>query len=114
MVLREGEKLQVITRRWFDTDLRLRLVGEVQAVSEVAVRVEGYLFVFDAGSNRWVKRPDRRVRVVGLADSGSEVYVLPAHLDINDLSYQTTSNYHVVLTDNKGFSMEINEFSAIR
>jgi len=114
MVLKEGEKVHIITRRLFENDLRRHFVGEVQAVSEVAVRLEGYVFVFDAGDVRYVKRPERRVRIFGLADSGSIINVLPAHVDLDALSYQTSAENHMVFTDGKSFSLDINEFSAIR
>jgi hypothetical protein len=114
MVLKEGEKVHIITRRLFENDLRRHFVGEVQAVSEVAVRLEGYVFVFDAGDVRYVKRPERRVRIFGLADSGSIINVLPAHVDLDALSYQTSAENHMVFTDGKSFTLDINEFSAIR
>jgi hypothetical protein len=114
MVLKEGEKVHVITRRSFDTDLRRHFVGEVQAVSEVAIRLEGYVFVLDASNNQYVKRPGRRVRVFDLADSGSIINVIPVDVDLDDLSYQTSAQNRSVLTDGKSYSLDINEFSAVR
>ena len=43
----KGEKVFVITRRLFDEDLRRHFVGEVQEITNVAMRVQGYSFVFD-------------------------------------------------------------------
>ena len=40
-----GEKVYVITRRTFEGDLRRQFVGEVQAVTDFAMRVQGYAFV---------------------------------------------------------------------
>ena len=114
MILKEGEKVHIITRRLFENDLRRHFAGEVQAVGEVAVRIEGYVFVFDAGNVRYVKRPERRVRIFGLADSGNIINVIPAHVDLEALSYQTSANNHMVFTDGKSFTLDINEFSAIR
>lgn len=114
MVLDIGEKVHVITRRLFDNDLRRHFVGEVKAISEVAARLEGYVFVFDASHNRYVKRPERRVRIIGLVDSGNIINVLPPHLEIDDLSYQVSGENHTVFTDGVSFSLDINEFSAIR
>jgi hypothetical protein len=114
MVLNKGEKVHVITRRLFDNDLRRHFVGEVEAVSEVAVRLAGYVFVFDPGNNQYVKRPERRVRIIGLADSGSIINVLPQHVDLDALSYQMSAQDRSVLTDGSSFSLDINEFSAMR
>ena len=114
MVLKEGEKVHIISRRLFENDLRRHFVGEVRAVSEVAVRLEGYVYVFDAGDVRYVKRSERRVRIFGLADSGSIINVLPAHVDLDALSYQVSAKNRTVLTDGKSFSLDINEFSTVR
>jgi hypothetical protein len=54
------------------------------------------------------------VRVIGLADSGSIINVLPAHVDLDALFYQTSAEGHMVFTDGRSFSMDINEFSTIR
>jgi hypothetical protein len=56
MVLTEGEKVHVITRRLFDNDLRRHFVGEVKAVSDVAVRLEGYAFVLNIPATTDTKR----------------------------------------------------------
>jgi hypothetical protein len=114
MVLEEGEKVHVITRRLFDNDLRRHFVGEVQAASEVAVRLEGYVFVFNPGNNQYERRPERRLRVISLADSGNIINVIPAYVDLDALSYQTSAENRTVFTDSKSFSLDINEFSAIR
>jgi hypothetical protein len=114
MILKEGEKVHIITRRLFENDLRRHFAGEVQAAGEVAVRIEGYVFVFDAGNVRYVKRPERRVRISGLADSGNIINVIPAHVDLEALSYQTSADNRAVFTDGKSFTLDINEFSAIR
>ncbi len=114
MVLKEGEKVHVITRRLFDNDLRRHFLGTVQAVSEVAVRLEGYAFVLDPRTNQFTKRPERRIRVIGLADSGSIINVIPIHVDLDAVSYQISAENRTVLTDGKSFSLDINEFSATR
>ena len=114
MVLHEGEKVDVTTRRLFENDLRRHFVGEVKAAGEASMRLEGYVFVFDYGSSRFVKRPEPRVRVFGLADSGSIINVIPADLDLDALFYSTSTENHMVFTDGKSFSLDVNEFSAIR
>ena len=87
---------------------------EVKATGEACMRLEGYVFVFDYGSSRFVKRPERRVRVFGLADSGSIINVIPTDLDLDALFYGTSTENHMMFTDGKSFSLDINEFSAIR
>jgi hypothetical protein len=54
------------------------------------------------------------VRISGLADSGNIINVIPAHVDLEALSYQTSADNRAVFTDGKSFTLDINEFSAIR
>jgi hypothetical protein len=114
MVLRPGEKVHIITRRLFENDLRRHFVGEVQASTECMARVEGYVFVFDTGTNQFVRRPERRVRVLGLADSGQIINVIPETADLENLRYEMSSQGRMVVTDGGSFSLDINEFTAFR
>ena len=114
MLLKPGEKAHVITRRLFDNDLRRHFAGEVQEATETAVRLEGFVFVFDSGSSQFVRRPERRVRIIGLADSGQIVNVIPQTVNLEELSYGVSSENRTIITDGKSFSLEVNEFSAYR
>ena len=114
MLLKPGEKVHIVTRRLFESDLRRHFVGEVTETTETAVRLEGYVFVHEANSNQYAMRPERRVRIFGLADSGSIVNIIPPDVSLEDLSYQTSPQGRMVITDGKSFSLDINEFSATR
>jgi len=114
MILEQGDKLHVMTRRGFNEDLRRHFVGEVQAATETTARAEGYVFVFDVTVNEFVKRPEKRVRIFGLADSGHIINVLPRTVDIEAVHYGQSKDQRLVLTDDKSFSLDINEFSHFR
>ena len=114
VLLKQREKIHVITRRRFERDLRRHFVGEVQAATETTARVEGYTFVFDEGENEFVKRPETRVRIFGLADSGNIINVIPEATDIRNLSYRLSAENRLILTDGKSFSLDVNEFSQWR
>lgn len=114
MLVNVGEKLHVLTRRLFESDVRRHFAGEVKAAESLAVRLEGYLFVFDAAKNAWVKRPEKRTRIVGLADSGHVVKVIPSGVNLDELEYRISPDKHLVVTDGRGFSLDINEFGAHR
>ena len=114
MLLEPGDKVHVITRRLFEADLRRHFVGEVQAVTESTVSLSGYVFVFDTGSNQFLRRPSRRVRIVGLADSGQILNMIPQAVKIEELSYEMSAENRLVITDGHSFSLDINEFSALR
>ena len=72
MVVEPGEKLFIVTRRLFENDLRRHFVGEVKAVTERTVRLEGYPFVMDTSTGEFVKK-ERRVWIFGLGDRKSVV-----------------------------------------
>jgi hypothetical protein len=112
MILNQGEKVHIITRRLFNTDLRRHFVGEVQAVEDNVVRLEGYAFIFDESHSQFIKRTERRVRIMGIADSGIIINVIPPEVNLKELMYRMSNERRLVLTDGRSFSLDINEFSA--
>ena len=114
MILNQGEKVHIITRRLFDADLRRHFVGEVKALEDNVLRVEGYAFVFDESHSKFIKRPERRVRIISIADSGVIINVIPTEVNLNELMYRISDDRRLVLTDGRSFSLDINEFSASR
>jgi hypothetical protein len=110
MVLKEGEKIHVIMRRQFEDDVRRHFVGEVQGVTEIAVRVQGYAFVFDPFKHLYLKRPELRVRIFPAADSGIIITVIPQTVILEDISYQMSQQNRMIVTDGKEFTLDINEF----
>ncbi len=110
MVLQKGEKIHIIIRRRFEDDLRRHFIGEVLEVDGILVRTEGYVFVFDTVINQYIRRKDKRIRIVGLADSGNIINVLPANADLKNTKYVENKEQRLVVTDEKTFELDINEF----
>ena len=113
MLLKPGEKIHVITRRYFDGDLRRHFAGQVVAASESLARVRGYTFVFYPGSNEYVRRLELRERIIALGDAGNIVNVIPENVNLEELVYRPSDQNRLVVTDRKSFSLDINEFSGI-
>ena len=113
-MLREGEKVLVITRRLFEKDLRRHFIGEVQEVSDEVVRVRGYAFVFDEPSSDFVRREDLRTRVFSLIDAGYIINVLPAEVIPEEMRYEVDERNRRKITDGKSFAMIVSEFGAYR
>jgi hypothetical protein len=109
-ILDVGEKIHFITRRLFVDDLRRHFAGVVQAVSEQQVRAEGYVFVFNAGTNEYLRRTPKRVRVFALS-VGNIINVIPSDVDIEGLQYQMV-NGRLTIADGRRFALDINEFGA--
>lgn len=114
LVLSPGEKIHVIVRRKFEGDLRRHFIGEVLAVNETVARVEGYVFVVDNVTNQYLRRPDQRTRLIGLADAGYIINVLPAKTDLANAHYTQNKDGKLVVTDGKTFALDVNEFGVQR
>ena len=114
MILNEGEKIFVVTRRLFEKDLRRHFVGEVMASTQVSVRAQGYSFVFDDSQNEFLRRDDVRTRIISLADAGIVINLLPNEVDLSAVKYAADSQNNRIITDGKSFSMNISEFGLRR
>ena len=109
-MLLKGEKVFVVTRRLFEKDLRRHFVGEVREVSGGAVRVQGYMFLFDESRNEFVRRDDLRTQIFSLIDATLVINVLPTDVVLEAIRYRVDQSNHLVLTDGKSFKMDVNEF----
>lgn len=105
-----GDKLHVAERRYFESDLRRHFVGTVVASEENIVRIKGYVWVFNTSINEFQKRPELRERILVLGERHT-VNVLPENINIEDLVYQSMKGVGLVLADNKGYILQINEFT---
>ena len=114
MILEPGTKLHVITRRNFEEDLRRHFAGEVMRATDMTAMVRGYAFVFSTTRNEFTRRPERRTRVISLADAGNIINVIPRDVDLEALTYAYSENRRLTVTDGKDFLLDINEFSGNR
>jgi hypothetical protein len=114
MILEKADKLHIITRRLFEGDVRRHFVGEVEEVSGALVRVAGYAFIHDPWANEFLRKPERRVRILSLLDAGLIVNVIPREVVIEKVRYRTTTENRLVVTDGASFSLDINEFGVKR
>jgi len=114
MVLGQGEKVHLMVRRLFEKDLRRHFIGEVVEVSEHLARMEGHVYVLDNATGQYSRRPTRRIRVIGLADPGNIINVLPPGADLENVKYVESQQGALVVTDDKTFTLDVNEFGATR
>lgn len=112
MVLEKGEKVFIITRRLFLQDLRRHFVGEVLETTETAARVKGYVFVYNADNNNFVRRDEIRTRIFSLTDAGFIINILPRQAILDKIRYQVDEKNQGVITDEKTFILNVSEFSA--
>lgn len=108
-VLAVGDKLHIMTRRLFADDAHPHFVCEVSAVSGPLFRAKGYSFVFDSGTNSYIKHPEPRTRLFSLSDAGHIINVIPREVGLTALQYRVVAG-RLEVTDGLHFSLEINEF----
>jgi hypothetical protein len=82
----------------------------VIAANGAVCRLEGFVFVYDSKSTMFVRKPEKRVTIVDLGDSGYIVNMVNSDVNINSVCYKYTSDNGLVATDNKSFILNINEF----
>ncbi len=113
-VISKGEKVVVITRRFFETDLRRHFVGQIEEVTETVMRVFGYAFIFDEITHEFIRRNDQRVRIVSIVDADNIIIVIPSDVAIDSVHYETDDRGRRYITDGNTFRMNVSEFTMTR
>ncbi len=113
MLLDIGEKVHVIERRLFETDVRRHFVGVIERVEATSIRATGYFFVYDTGSTTFVRGNEQRTRVMPLATSDLIINVAPSETSLEDVRY-VDENGRLIVTDGGAFRLDINEFGRLR
>ena len=110
MLVEVGEIVHVIERRAFENDVRRHLIGKVVAVAPNGMRLECFVFVFDQYQGTFVRKPERRTRILGF-DGRFVINVVPRETEIEKVQY-VQSEIGLMVTDNKTFRLSVNEFGA--
>ena len=113
LALEIGDKLHIITRRRFESDVRRHFVGEVAAISGELHEIRGYAFVFSLGTNEYQKLPELRSRILSLGQEGFIVNKIPRKVIIESLKYRNIEG-RLMVTDGLEFKLDINEFGGLR
>ena len=114
MLIDIGDKVHVVERRLFESDVRRHFLGEVERIEAAAMRVRGYVFTFDSPSSQYLRSENQRTRILPLVASGFIVNVIPAATEIDDVQYVFNELGRLVVTDGGAFSLDINEFGRTR
>jgi hypothetical protein len=77
MILKKGEKVHVIHRRYFEKEARRHFVGTVEEYETGVARVVGYVYTVDRTKYSFMRRPEKRTRIISLV-SGN-VLVIAAY-----------------------------------
>jgi len=77
MVVSTDEKVHIVTRRFFDADLRRHFVGVVEEANEVTMRVRGYAFIYDQASGQFTRRVKERALLLRLSKKPKPAILRP-------------------------------------
>ena len=112
MVVGKGEKLHVMYRSFYEKSARRHFVGEVIEVLGAICRLEGYAFIFDDRKGEFSRKPEKRITIINVAESGYVSNVISPNVVISDVRYRYIQDVGLVATDGKEFTLNINEFGA--
>lgn len=110
-VAKPGEVLHIIERRLFPGDVRRHFIGRIEATSARALRVSGFLFVYDSSASAFLRKPELRTRIIAL-DNRVIINVLPQGVELEQVRYAHDSEGNLTLIDGSDFELDIGEFSA--
>ncbi len=106
--LSPGEKIHVLHR--FDKEMRRHFVGEIEAWQNNLARATGYVFVVDdPATHTFVRRPDKRTKLIALSDGELIINVLPPGIQLEDVHYEV-HEHRLYVTDGKTWKMDVKEF----
>ena len=107
-IIAPGELIHVLHR--FEKEIKRHFVGEVECAEHGVARVSGYVFVVDdPRTHLFVKRPDRRTKLVALGDGELLINILPQSVSLEDVHYEIR-DHRLYLTDGKKWKMDLKEF----
>ncbi len=110
MLIKPGEKIFVITRRFYEEEIKRHFIGEIIEAEGSLAKLKGYTYIFDKIKNQFIKKPDIRTRILDVSEGVYIVNLIPSDVNISDIQYVTNKNNQLVATDMKDFSLDINEF----
>lgn len=112
-ILKAGEKVHIIERRYFENDPRRHFVGEIIKSTRNVIRTKGYVWILNTSRNEFSRKPELRERVIVIGER-LIVNVIPKEVNLEDINYVDKESGGLVVTDEKTFELDINEFSATR
>lgn len=110
MILQRGEKIHAIHRPRFDKDPHRHFVGVVDEYENGVARATGYVYVVDRTKLMFVKRKDKRTRLVAIGSGDVLVNILPASVELEKISYKHEQDV-VRVTDGSDWHLDITEYS---
>jgi hypothetical protein len=110
MILRSGEKVHVIHRRYYDKDVHRHFIGTVEAYEDGVARVIGHVYTVDTVKFQYVRRPEIRTRIISIVSGELLVNVIPPSVDLEKITYKHEKK-GVRVSDGSDWHLDLSEFS---
>jgi len=110
MILRSGEKIHVIHRRFYDKDTHRHFIGTVESYENGVARVVGHVYTVDTAKFQYIRRAEVRTRIISLISGDLLVNIIPPSVDLNKVSYKHEKK-SVRVTDGSDWFLDLSEFS---
>ena len=99
-------------RALYENSTRRHFLGEVQVAEGSVCRLEGFVFVYDQKTTEFVRKPEKRITIIDISESGYITNVIDPEVNLDNVIYKYSQGVGLIATDNNGFSLNINEFGA--
>lgn len=96
----------------YENSTRRHFLGEVITSEGTICRLEGFVFVYDQESTEYTRKPEKRITIIDISESGYVTNVIDRQVNLDNVIYKYAQGIGLVATDNNGFSLNINEFGS--
>jgi hypothetical protein len=108
MILAKGEKIHVIHRRNLEHEPHRHFIGEVEDYQSGVARVAGHLYTVDRDAGGFVRRPEKRVRLISIVAGDTFVNVIPESVNLANISYKQEKKA-IRVTDGSDWHLDLSE-----
>jgi hypothetical protein len=110
MILRSGEKIHVIHRRFYDKDAHRHFIGSVEAYEGGVARVIGHVYTVDTVKFQYIRRAEVRTRIISIVSGDLLVNIIPPSVDLDKITYRQEKK-GVRVSDGSDWFLDLSEFT---
>lgn len=110
MIIEKGEKIHIMYRALYENSIRRHFLGVVLVAEGPVCRLEGFVFVYDKKTTGFIRKEEKRITLIDLSESGYIANIIDQEVNLENVIYKYTQGIGLIATDNKSFSLNINEF----
>lgn len=110
MILRNGEKIHVIHRRFYDKDPHRHFIGTVEYYEGGVARVVGHVYTVDTTKFQYMRRPEVRTRLISIVSGDLLVNIIPASVNLDKITYRQEKK-GVRVSDGSDWFLDLSEFT---